>query len=240
MAVSTVEADAGSGGALLAVDTVSTSSYPISKLDKGVAGSADLVATGNGLPVTIEAGTAEIGKLAAGTAAIGKLAANDGVDIGDVGINAALPAGDNNIGNVDIASAIPAGSNNIGNVDVASISNGSINGPGSPTIDSYTQVAISSVTGANQSLIAAPGANKQIWIYGINFTMSTAGTVAFQDEDDTAISGTMGIADTGGMAVSPSGNFAMPLWKVATNKAFEADVVTGTINGSITYGIASV
>lgn len=126
------------------------------------------------------------------------------------------------------------------NTGAVVLTNDSIVGPGDPTIDSITQAAISSVTGANQSIVAAPGANKQIWVYGINISMSTAGTVAFQDEDDTAITGAMGLADTGGFCISPSGNFAMPLWKVATNKALEADVVTGTINGSITYAIVSV
>jgi hypothetical protein len=115
-----------------------------------------------------------------------------------------------------------------------------ITGPGNPTIDSYTQVAISAVTGANQSLVAAPGANKQIWVYGIAISNTTAGTVAFQDEDDTALTGAFAFADKGGMAIPPSGNFAMPLFKVATNKALEADVTTGTINGFLTRAIVSV
>ena len=75
----------------------------------------------------MQAGTAEVGKLAAGVAeignvknsgtfavqstlqtganAIGKLAANSGIDIGDVDI-LSIAAGDNNIGNVDIASSV--------------------------------------------------------------------------------------------------------------------------------------
>jgi len=108
------------------------------------------------------------------------------------------------------------------------------------TIDSYTNAAISSVTGANQVLVAAPGASKQIWVYGIDITITTAGTVALQDEDDTALTGAMAFADNGGWAVAPSGNFAMPMFKVATNKALEADVTTSTINGMISYAIVSV
>ena len=107
MAVTTVEADAGSGGALLAVDTVSTASYPISKLDVGAAGSASLVTAGNPLPTVLEAGTAEIGKLAAGTAAIGKLAANSGVDIGDVDVlSSALPTGASTSAKQDLDNAL--------------------------------------------------------------------------------------------------------------------------------------
>jgi hypothetical protein len=109
-----------------------------------------------------------------------------------------------------------------------------------PNVDSYTQVAINLAAGADQSLVAAPGASKQIWVYAVNFTVNAAGTVSFQDEDNTAISGIMPFATNGGMATSPSGNFAMPLWKVATNKALEVDVVTSELDGSLTYGIVSV
>ena len=162
-------------------------------------------------------------------------------NIGNVDIASALPAGDNNIGNVDIASAIPAGSNNIGDVDVASITNGAINGPGNPTIDSYTQAVLSEDVGTNNEVIAAPGASKQIWVYGIAFSCDTDATsVTFQDEDDTAITGTMLFAQYGGMSISPSGNFSQPIWKVATNKALEVDLVTGDIDGTITYAIVSV
>ncbi len=126
------------------------------------------------------------------------------------------------------------------NTGATVLTNTSILGPGDPTIDSYTDVAIDAVTGNNQELIAAPGADKQIWIYGIDFSMATAGTVSFQDEDDAKKTGVMKIADAGGMTKNPSGNWSMPLWKIATNKAFEADVVTGTINGSLSYAIVDV
>lgn len=122
------------------------------------------------------------------------------------------------------------------------VANKSVEGPGEPTVDSYTHAAISAaVTTADQSLVAAPGANKQIWVYGINFVTAAAGTVSFQDEDNTAISGVMAFAANGGMAVAPSGNFSMPLWKVATNKALEVDTASGAdAKGSLTYAIVSV
>lgn len=105
------------------------------------------------------------------------------------------------------------------------------------TFDSYTSAAISSVTGANQQIIAAPGAGKQIWVYGYQITVTASGTMAFQDSDDTALSGAMTL--TSGIAMAPS-NFSMPLFKVATNKALEVDVVTATINGTIQYAIVTV
>jgi hypothetical protein len=120
------------------------------------------------------------------------------------------------------------------------VSNTSLSGPGAPTVDSYTPAPISALTGANQVLVAAPGANKQIWVYGIGFTCSVAGAVAIQDEDDTAITGNVSYAQYSGPWLVPTSNFAMPLFKVATNKALEADITTATINGFICYGIVSV
>lgn len=140
---------------------------------------------------------------------------------------------------VDVVAPLPAGTNNIGDVDVASITNGSLNGPGSPTIDSYTKVAINLGAGADQLLVSS-SANKQIWVYGLGITVNVAGTVSFQDEDNTAITGIMPFATNGGMTVAPSGNFAMPIWKLATDKDLEVDVVTSELDGWLCYAIVSV
>ncbi len=137
------------------------------------------------------------------------------------------------VGNVTIDS---------GNVDVTSIINDSINGPEGttgPSIDSITQFAINLVANANQVLVSS-SANKQIWVYAVAYTLSVAGTVSFQDEDDTAITGIMDHAANSGLAVGPSGNFAMPIWKLATDKDLEVDIVTAAMDGWITYAIVSV
>lgn len=117
-----------------------------------------------------------------------------------------------------------------------------IDGPGSPSVDSYASVAVSAAANtANQVLVAAPGADKQIWVYGLVGTADTdAGSVSLQDEDDTALSGVMPLAANGGFAVSPSGNFAMPWLKLATNKALEIDTVTCGFKGTLTYAIVDV
>lgn len=115
----------------------------------------------------------------------------------------------------------------------------SVDGPGTPVIDSYTHASFNLAAGNNQVLVAS-AASKQIWVYGIGFSVNVAGTVSFQDEDDTAITGVMQIAATGGMVVSPSGNFAMPIWKLATNKDLEVDVVTSELDGWLCYAIVSV
>lgn len=118
----------------------------------------------------------------------------------------------------------------------------SIQGPGEPVIDSYTHAPVTlAANTANQQIIAAPGANKQVWVYAVAILADTgAGTIAFQDEDDTAITGAMALSDEGGFTMGPSGNFAMPIWKVATNKALEADTVTLSAAGWIDYAVVSV
>jgi len=117
-----------------------------------------------------------------------------------------------------------------------------LQGPGNPVVDSYTSVAVDlAASGADQVLVAAPGADKQIWVYGLFMMADTAaGTVTLQDEDDTALSGTMAVSDEGGWVLPMSGNFAMPWIKVATNKALEADTGACTVDGILTYAVVSV
>lgn len=129
----------------------------------------------------------------------------------------------------------------IGNVDVASVP-AAMQGPGNPTVDSYHSIAINlAASTADQEIVSAPGANKQLWVYGIFMMADTAaGTVAIQDEDDAAYSGVMAVSDEGGWVLPLSGNFSMPWIKVATNKALEADTGACTIDGILCYAIVSV
>ena len=112
-------------------------------------------------------------------------------------------------------------------------------GAGDPTIDSYTHASINLNAAANQ-VLASSAANKQIWVYGFGFTLSVAGSVSFQDESDTAITGIMLFAANSGMAVPLSGNFAMPVWKLGTDKDLEVDIVDASVDGWIDYAIVSV
>lgn len=114
-------------------------------------------------------------------------------------------------------------------------------GPADPVIDSYTYKAINLTTGANQ-VLASSAASKQIWVYGYGYTVGDADgqTVSFQDEDDVALSGIMEHVRYGGMSVSPSGNFAMPIWKLGTDKDLEVDITGGDVDGWICYAVVSV
>jgi hypothetical protein len=110
-----------------------------------------------------------------------------------------------------------------------------------PGIISYHTALVNAAAAANQVLVASPGAGKQIWVYGLFLMADTGnGTVTLQDEDDTALSGTMAVSDEGGWVLPLSGSFAMPWLKVTTAKALEADCATCTIDGLICYGIVSV
>lgn len=119
------------------------------------------------------------------------------------------------------------------------VTNSPINGAGEPVIDSYQNASISLSAGTDQVIVNS-AADKQIWVYGFQIMTSAAGTVAFQDSDNTAITGAMTFGDTGGVVVSPSGNFAMPIWKVATGLNLEIDAVTANVTGWISYAIVSV
>lgn len=157
-----------------------------------------------------------------------------GTYIGDVNLGSGLPAGTNAIGKLSANSGV-----DIGDVDVTSITNGSLNGPGAPTIDSYTHKSINLTAAANQVLVSS-AANKQIWVYGICLVVNVAGSCSLQDEDDTAITGIMPFDANSGIAIAPSGNFAMPLFKLATDKDLEIDVVTSEVDGWLDYAIVSV
>lgn len=183
------------------------------------------VSTGNGSSGT---GVLRVAQVDNGTGTIATVGAV-------TAITNALPAGTNAIGKLAANSGV-----DIGDVDVTSVPR-SLSGPGQPgtAIDSYTHAAFNLAAGADQVLVSS-AAGKQIWVYGIGFTVNVAGTVSFQDEDNTAITGVMQMGATGGMTVAPSGNFSMPIWKLGTDKDLEVDVVTSELDGWICYAIVSV
>ena len=128
------------------------------------------------------------------------------------------------------------------NTGAVVLTNDSIVGPGDPTIDSLATAVINFGIAVDNEIVAAPGASKQIWVYGYSFACGTADatTVLFEDEDNTALSGVMTFAQYGGMSVSPSGNFSQPIFKVATNKALDMNIGGGEVDGTLTYAIVDV
>ena len=111
-----------------------------------------------------------------------------------------------------------------------------------PVVDSYSTAVVNlAASTADQTLVSSGGASTQIWVYGLFMMADTAaGTVTLQDEADTALSGTMAVSDEGGWVLPPSGSFAMPWIKVATDKDLEADTGACTVDGIICYAIVDV
>lgn len=111
-------------------------------------------------------------------------------------------------------------------------------GLATPSVDSYGSVVVSLSAGADQQLVAAPGAGKAIWVYGYQLSLSASGSIALQDSSDAGGTGVMSLDK--GISVPPSGNPAMPLFKLDENKALEIDIVTADVGGTVQYGIISL
>jgi len=141
----------------------------------------------------------------------------------------------------DLKATVELGVTDTGLLDGMNDSLLSLSGAGSPTIDSYTQKSINLTTAADQVLVSS-APSKQIWVYGYAFSCGDADgqTVSLQDEDNLALTGIMEFSQYGGMVVAPSGNFAMPVFKLATDKDLEIDITGGDVDGWLTYAIVSV
>lgn len=221
----------GTEAAALRITVASDSTGVLSVDDNGGALTVDNGGT-FATQATLQAGTAEVGKLAAGVAEIGNVK-----NSGTFAVQSTLQTGSNAIGKLAANSGV-----DIGDVDVISVPR-SISGPAEPgtVIDSYTHVAINLTTGADQVLVAS-AANKQIWVYGYGFTCGDADgqTVSLQDQDDATLTGIMEFAQYGGISVPPSGNFSMPIFKLGTDKDLEIDITGGDVDGFVCYSILSV
>ncbi|MEA3226723.1 MAG: hypothetical protein U9Q07_12305 [Planctomycetota bacterium] len=247
-----------SGGNLADIKTA------VETIDNPVSGSEMLIAGGatqaNDVKVTLDSETVELG---AGTAAIGKLTENSGVDIGDVDVTSVVPGvGAANLGKAedqihvhghigvmalgvrnDAATAFSGADGDYTPVCVTENGHVAVSGligPGAVSVDSYTSAVVDCASGATTEVIAAPGASKQLWIYGLMGTADTVDTTIVLKSATTAKTGTMPMADNGGFVLPPSGNFIQPWIKCATNEAFQITTATGTFDGIVTYAIVSV
>ncbi len=193
----------------------------------------------------------------AGTNAIGKLAANSGVDIGDVDVTSIVPGtAATNLGKAEDAAhssgdvgVMPLAVRNDALATLAGAdgdyaplqvdANGALFMANTPV--NATVTASLSETGSDQEILVAQGANTQIWIDSIAFTMTDAGTAQFHHDIGPAnLSGAMSFDANGGWSHAGSGNPDMPLWKCGTNGGFDVTVSAGTINGTYSYRVVSV
>jgi len=104
-----------------------------------------------------------------------------------------------------------------------------------------THVVLDHPKNGTRNVIAAGGAGTQIWVYGLAFTVSAAGTVTWQDTDAGALTGTMAFAANGGLCWPDNGDMNCPIWKAPTNKGL--DVVLSAdadMDGWLVYAVVTV
>lgn len=119
----------------------------------------------------------------------------------------------------------------------------SVVGASGPTIDSYATVPVDCAADTDtQELVADPGDNKQIWVYGLAGTADVAGSIKLWDNAGArnAMSGDMPVGANGGIVIPPSGNFSQPWIKVTTSQALDMQTTTCAFDGLLTYAIVSV
>ncbi len=98
--------------------------------------------------------------------------------------------------------------------------------------------AVNAAKNGTRDLIAAPGANKSLWIYGIMGTGDAAGTILLLDSTPTSHSGVMPVPANGGFVLPISINAWAPWIKCATNKKFQITLAaTNDFDGIVVYAI---
>jgi len=116
-------------------------------------------------------------------------------------------------------------------------------GSASEISEAYESVVVSlAANTANQVIIAAPSAGRSIWVYGLFLAVGDgAGSVLFRESGGVALTGSMAFPDGGRLCIGPSGNFAMPIWKLPAARALWATTTgAATFNGWLCYAIVGV
>ena len=102
----------------------------------------------------------------------------------------------------------------------------------------YFSSDINASAGAQTQIFGAQGAGTQIWIVGYSVGANALGTYKFQSSD-TDLSGVKPVGATGG-GNRESADRDNPLFKCATNKAFNITTVDCTIDGEINGYVVTV
>jgi len=89
-----------------------------------------------------------------------------------------------------------------------------------PNLLTFKTIAIDVAKNGTRTLVAAPGAGYAIWMYGIAGSAVADGTFKLQDEDGTALTGTISVLASQ-LCGFVSANLDLPWVKVAENKALE-------------------
>lgn len=96
--------------------------------------------------------------------------------------------------------------------------------------------AVDVAAGATGEIVAAPGAGRQIWVYGYELHAGVAAGTVVLKSGTTAKTGTMPMAVNGGVARDAE----HPILKCADNEALNLTTVDCTIEGIVSYRVVEV
>lgn len=105
----------------------------------------------------------------------------------------------------------------------------------------YYCVAIDAAAAGTRTLVAAPGAGLQIWVFGLMANLAAAATVDFINSTPTDMSGTMPYGANDGPKFPMSANPHAPWFKCATNTALQVTLTGagGDLDGMLVYAIVA-
>jgi len=104
----------------------------------------------------------------------------------------------------------------------------------------YVAAAMNLAKNDTRDIAAAPGANTQLWVYGMIGTADAQGTVLLLDDTPTSQSGIMPVGANGGW-VLPMAKPKAPWVKCSTNKKLQATLAaTNDWDGIVIYAAVKV
>ena len=105
----------------------------------------------------------------------------------------------------------------------------------------YVTAAVNLAKNGTRDILAAPGASKQIWVYGLAGTTDADGTILLLDDTPTSQTGVMPIAALGGFVLPISPNANAPWVKCSTNKKLQATLSANSdFDGIVVYAVVDV
>lgn len=110
-----------------------------------------------------------------------------------------------------------------------------------PPEPAYTPALVNAAKNGTRDLVAAPGANTQVWLYSMIGTADALGSVLLLDDTPTSHSGVMPVGANGGILLPFMDKPSAPWVKCSTNKKLQATLAAGNDwDGIIIYAAVTV
>lgn len=104
--------------------------------------------------------------------------------------------------------------------------------------NTFYTAAINLAKNATRDVISAPGAKKQLWIFGLDVVPSADGNITFLDSTVTLHTGVIPVKADVGIVWPISANPSAPWIMCATNTIFQVTLTTNTdLDGLVVYAI---